>query len=236
MNSSEQYYREILYPLQDGVMSIINKLNTPFFLTGGTALSRQYTNHRFSDDLDLFVNSDASYHEWVEKIFQELFNNEVNSGIIIDRSSIQRLKDFSQLFVSMKDKPEAQLKIELVNDVAAHFGDFEFHRSLGKIDSWRNILSNKLAALFRFEPKDISDIWSLARLKKFSWKEIVREAKMKEAGIEPDVLYTVMRSFPVEQLDLVKWVVKPDYVILRKELEMIANDIFYGSENSLYRT
>ncbi|MEW6062122.1 MAG: nucleotidyl transferase AbiEii/AbiGii toxin family protein, partial [Bacteroidota bacterium] len=191
MNSYEQYYREILYPLQDGVMSIINKLNTPFFLTGGTALSRQYSNHRFSDDLDLFVNSDASYQEWVEKIFRALFNSEVNSGITIGRSSIRRLKDFSQVFVSMKDRPEAQLKIELVNDVAEHFGDFEFHPTLGKIDSWRNILSNKVAALFRparlrrsggFEPKDISDmrsilrIWSLARLKNFSWKEIVREA------------------------------------------------------------
>lgn len=236
MNSYEQYYREILYPLQDGVMSIINKLNTPFFLTGGTALSRQYSNHRFSDDLDLFVNSDASYQEWVEKIFRALFNSEVNSGITIGRSSIRRLKDFSQVFVSMKDRPEAQLKIELVNDVAEHFGDFEFHPTLGKIDSWRNILSNKVAALFRFEPKDISDIWSLARLKNFSWKEIVREAKQKEAGVEPDTLYTIIRSFPVEQLDLVKWVVKPDYLVLRKELEMIASDIFYGSENSLHRT
>lgn len=45
-----------------------------------------------------------------------------------------------------------------------------------------------------------------------------------------------VRSFPVEQLDLVKWVVKPDYLVLRKELEMIASDIFYGSENSLHRT
>lgn len=39
MNSCEKWYRENLYPSQDGMMSIIKKLNTPFYLTGGTALS-----------------------------------------------------------------------------------------------------------------------------------------------------------------------------------------------------
>ena len=32
------YYEESLYPLQDGVMNIISKCGTRFFLTGGTAL------------------------------------------------------------------------------------------------------------------------------------------------------------------------------------------------------
>jgi predicted nucleotidyltransferase component of viral defense system len=32
-----------------------NAAGTPFFLTGGTALSRYYTHHRYSDGLDFFV-------------------------------------------------------------------------------------------------------------------------------------------------------------------------------------
>ena len=43
-----QYYEEKLYPIQDGVMSIVSRCNAHFYLTGGTALSRAYYNHRYS--------------------------------------------------------------------------------------------------------------------------------------------------------------------------------------------
>ncbi|MBW7858763.1 MAG: nucleotidyl transferase AbiEii/AbiGii toxin family protein [Leptonema sp. (in: Bacteria)] len=33
-------------------MKCVSDLKLPFFLTGGTALSRFYLNHRYSDDLD----------------------------------------------------------------------------------------------------------------------------------------------------------------------------------------
>ena len=36
------YYREKLYPFQDGILKIVNDLRLPFYLTGGTALSRFY--------------------------------------------------------------------------------------------------------------------------------------------------------------------------------------------------
>ena len=55
MNVSEKYFEEKLYPLQNGVLNLVQKAETRFFLTGGTALSRYYTHHRYSDDLDLFV-------------------------------------------------------------------------------------------------------------------------------------------------------------------------------------
>lgn len=56
MNVSGKYYEKSLYPLQNGVLSIVqNAAGTPFFLTGGTALSRYYTHHRYSDGLDFFV-------------------------------------------------------------------------------------------------------------------------------------------------------------------------------------
>lgn len=46
------FYTNILYPLQDKVLKIIERANSPFYLTGGTALSRFYYPIRFSDDLD----------------------------------------------------------------------------------------------------------------------------------------------------------------------------------------
>ena len=49
MISSAEYYTENLYPFQDGVLKHVNELATPFYLTGGTALSRHYFKHRFKE-------------------------------------------------------------------------------------------------------------------------------------------------------------------------------------------
>ena len=47
-----EFYFTKLYPLQDRVLRVINGLDTGFYLTGGTASSREYLHHRFSDDID----------------------------------------------------------------------------------------------------------------------------------------------------------------------------------------
>ncbi len=113
------------------------------------------------------------------------------------------------------------------------YGVLEENSILGKIDSCRNILSNKLSALFRFDPKDIVDIWIISRNNKFNWKDILSEAKSKEAGIEPEVIFNIIKSFPIDQLDYIKWVHKPDYTLFKSNLHKIAEDIFWGKENSL---
>ena len=52
--SYSDYYEANLYKLQDGVLNVVKNSNAPFYLTGGTALSRAYYNHRYSDDLDFY--------------------------------------------------------------------------------------------------------------------------------------------------------------------------------------
>jgi hypothetical protein len=54
-----QYYNKVLYPLQNEVFPVFE--GSPFYLTGGTALSRGYYNHRYSDDLDYFVNDHPDF-------------------------------------------------------------------------------------------------------------------------------------------------------------------------------
>jgi len=93
-----------------------------------------------------------------------------------------------------------------VYDVSSHYGSFEWDDTLGKVDSWRNILSNKVSALYRVEAKDVVDLWNLAKLKCFNWSEIVREASSKEAGIDPLVIYDLLKSFPKEELSSIKWI------------------------------
>jgi len=44
----------------------VEKLPVDFYLTGGTVLSRAYLNHRYSDDLDFFVNQNPNFEKQVE--------------------------------------------------------------------------------------------------------------------------------------------------------------------------
>ena len=50
MNESEAYYEEILYPLQNGVLTTLAACEAPFYLTGGTALHRHYFGFRERGD------------------------------------------------------------------------------------------------------------------------------------------------------------------------------------------
>lgn len=50
-----------LYPLQDQILNLLSRVESDFYLTGGTALSRHYLNHRFSDDLDFFFNRSVNF-------------------------------------------------------------------------------------------------------------------------------------------------------------------------------
>ena len=68
--ANPSFYFDVLYPLQDRVIQVINIADTEFYLTGGTAASRGYLQHRFSDDLDYFVNDNSRFGLWVEKSFK----------------------------------------------------------------------------------------------------------------------------------------------------------------------
>lgn len=229
----EKYYEEKLYPLQNGVLNIVSSAKTPFFLTGGTALSRYYTCHRYSDDLDFFVVRHTGYHKFVDTILEGLIAGEGKGFFRIEHDSLSRSEAHTQLYISACEADEIILKIEFVNDVAQHYGELITDPLLGRVDSIRNILSNKLTALFRSEPKDVADIYAIALEREIDWREIVTEAKTKEAGADPDVLHDILRSFPLEQLNRIKWIDRPDFEVFGNGLKRIAEDILYGRKSLL---
>ena len=55
MLPTHTFYFEQLYPLQDLALALFQQQDTGFYLTGGTAVSRVYLHHRFSDDQ--FINT-----------------------------------------------------------------------------------------------------------------------------------------------------------------------------------
>ena len=66
------FYFEILYPFQDRVLQMLSGLETGFYLSGGTAASRGYLDHRFSDDLGRFVDDDDRFGLWAARVIQGL--------------------------------------------------------------------------------------------------------------------------------------------------------------------
>jgi len=232
MNDYEKYYTTNLYPLQNGVLSLVKKSGTPFFLTGGTALSRFYFNQRYSDDLDFFLANDPQYPSHLKTILSLLSQPNADLQITLDLENITLGESFTRAILTDKTQDGAQLQLDFINDVAKHYGGFQHHPTAGKIDSWQNILSNKLTALFRSEPKDVVDIWVIATHRSFQWQQIITEAKSKEAGIEPELIHEILRSFPVSALNSIKWIKVPDETKFMTDIQVIAEDIFFGRANS----
>ena len=192
----------LLYPLQDEVLRVLRGLETGLYLTGGTAASRGYLNHRYSDDLDLFVNDDPQFLLWAERLIQGLSGHGTWSVQILLRE---------QRFVRLNLVAETtQLKIELVNDVPAHVGEITMHPVLGRLDSAENILANKVTALVdREEPKDFADIWGFCRRLGLSLAAALEGAQSKAAGIFPADLARLLCTAETSDWQLVRWIEAP---------------------------
>jgi predicted nucleotidyltransferase component of viral defense system len=86
MNSSGAGYTR-LYNLQDRFLQWFVSLDLPFYLTGGTALGRFYLNHRYSNDLDFFVNNDPFFNDHISTIRKNLekqFTVDIHNSLFSD--------------------------------------------------------------------------------------------------------------------------------------------------------
>lgn len=200
MANSRSFYFDTLYPFQDQVIRVINQADTGFYLTGGTAASRGYLHHRFSDDLDYFVNDDSRFGLWVERIIQAL-GAERAVNVLMKEERFARLNIIQEQF---------SLKIELINDVPARVGDVLVHPILGKLDNPENILANKITALLdRDEPKDLADIWGFCCVKGFSITTAITSAQSKAAGVFPADLGRALCSVQKSDWEAVRWIQAP---------------------------
>ena len=224
MNSSKKDYNK-LYLLQDKFLAWWQTLGLPFYLTGGTALGRFYLNHRFSEDLDFFINSGIRYQYYIAEL-----KNKITSNFSVNIQQSLFTDDFTRFFITEDD---TFLKIGLVNDVGYYVGN-PFIYKYGIIDTPINILSNKLTALVdRDEPKDIFDIIHLSLNYSFNWLDIFNHAKQKAVINEIDVEQRLI-SFPIEWLENVNWLkASPDIGTSRLKLHQIADDFLLGKPNSL---
>ncbi|MBE0663715.1 MAG: nucleotidyl transferase AbiEii/AbiGii toxin family protein [Bacteroidales bacterium] len=225
MQPSPKYYERILYPLQDKVLKALNELDTGFYLTGGTALSRAYLSHRYSDDLDFFLNQAEDFHLQVQKSVDTLranFHDKVEVTLTADT--------FVRIFIN---EPDASLKLEFVNDVSFRHGEPIETVLYKRTDNPRNILSNKIGALSRREAKDLVDIIEIARKYPFNWKEVIAEAKMKDMWVDESEVILIINEFPISRLEEIKWIQAYNPEQFKQDITIVLNDLFTGRDNSL---
>lgn len=212
-----EFYNTNLYPLQDRVLQIGEKINTKFYLTGGTALSRAWLQHRYSDDLDFFLNNDAAFSEEVNKMLQGLT---AHFG-----QKLQRLIDTSGFHRWVITDEDIHLKVEFVNDV-----DFRKGRPVKTIlfyqtDTVENIASNKISALSRNEPKDIADLLFIEKRYAPHWPAIIQDAKEKEISVNEVEVASTLGTYNVELLKKLRWTSFPDLKLCQNLLSSMAEKI-----------
>lgn len=200
---TRDFFFEVLYPLQDRVLRVLSGLDTGFYLSGGTAASRGYLHHRFSDDLGLFVNDDQQFALWADRLILAL---ERQGGWKVAVSL--REQRFVRLSLT---EAGVVLKIEMINDVPSHIGAFRDDPLLGRIDSPENILANKVTALMdRNEPKDLADVWGFCCRLGLPLASAIEGAGSKAAGIFPADVARRLCVVTRDDWKLVRWIEPPD--------------------------
>jgi predicted nucleotidyltransferase component of viral defense system len=222
----KNYYQNILYPLQDKVLRILEKLPVDFYLTGGTALSRAYLDHRYSDDLDFFTNQNSKFEHQVEIFIEAIKFEKIKFEISVTGDS------FTRLFVHEKNHV---IKIDFVNDVAYRTGNPIPTRLFYKTDNIPNILSNKLTALSRHSAKDVVDLVYIGLNYNFNWVEMIKEASEKDIWINAVEAAKILDGFPMDKLQEISWIsTPPDLNAFEKHLHILIRDLLLGLQNSLY--
>jgi hypothetical protein len=213
----EDYFTR-LYPLQDAVLAAFSRAETEFYLTGGTAASRGYLSHRFSDDLDLFVNDEPRFGLWADRLVAAAASNPAWTVTVGLRDA-----RFVRFAVSSGG---LTLKIELVNDVPSRVGQVSLHPVLGRLDAAENILANKLTALAdRQEPKDLADVWGFCTRMGLSVGRALEGAQGKAAGLFPVDLARVLLSATRADWELVRWIEPPPVDRFVKDLHRLGEEL-----------
>ncbi len=212
------YYLDILYPLQDEVLATISSVETGLYLSGGTAISRGYLHHRFSEDLDLFADDASDFRLWSARLIDVLA---VNVHWHLD--VMQKEERLVRMALTT---PQTVLKIELINDVPSRIGTIGHHPVLGRLDCTENLLANKISALIdRDESKDMADIWGLCIKLGMPLKPAIEGAQGKAAGIFVPDCARALCSANESDWEAVLWQNGPSVSDFLKDVHRLGEDL-----------
>jgi len=219
----DDYYQNILYPLQDRILKLISPLPVDFYLTGGTVLSRVYLHHRYSDDLDFFANNINDFKNQVDRVIKAFRAMSVSFEVALADES------YARIFIH---EGKFSIKIDLINDVSFRSGQAGATSLFIRTDNIYNILSNKLTALSRYAAKDVVDIVYISENQSFDWENVFQDANEKDVWVNPINAAEILEKFPVEQLHDIAWIGEPPSSLwFTDRLKGIIRGIIEGSDN-----
>lgn len=185
----------ILTPLQNKFLDEFFTHTQEFYLTGGTALSAYFLEHRYSEDLDLFTRQDEAFSE-VESLV-----GLVCSRLQHEHIPVRITPTFKHIRIGTSGNP-----------VTLHFSreytiQIQPTKSFGRIivDSMEDITTNKIcAALGRTELKDLIDLYFLHQ-SSYTIPQYFAAAQKKDGGLSPETLAYTFSLFKIEEI--------PDFMI-----------------------
>lgn len=211
----------VLTPQQKALLQEFTKteLRNAFRLTGGTALSAFYLEHRLSDDLDFFSLEKIPFY-----ITEEFLKN------IDFIKNIIHTKQFDRNIFNLGLKDNTVLKVEFTHYPLKNLEEALIIDSL-RIDSFLDIAVNKLCAIAdRFEAKDYIDVYCILKNGSLSLNElmVLAEKKCEIKGISY-ILKSRLLQMPegIENISLKVDVKKQDIKNLFEKLvkDVVANEI-----------
>lgn len=188
--------------LQDDFLTIFFKspLANHFYLTGGTALTRYYFQHRESIDLDLFTNNQTQDFAQVNQIVLGIFHT-------LDLQITSQVNTDTYIQYIVSDASGIIFKVDLVKDIPIHFGHFNVNNGV-RVDSLENIGSNKVLAVFgRTDAKDFIDLYWILHQTDLKFNDLYRLAQEKDLGLSE--LYLAYALQNIENIHLFPQMLKP---------------------------
>lgn len=178
-----------------------------YYLTGGTALSEFYLQHRYSDDLDLFTRKQRSLREDFER-FREML---ITAEFVVTAQSVG--EEYARFFVAVEGQEEASLKVEFAKDAGAMMAPPTIHGRV-IVDSFEDIAVNKICAILNRQPaesKDFCDLFFILKESRYSLEYLLGRAREKEAALDAEegLLGFATMLLAVEEFILLPRMIKP---------------------------
>ena len=181
------------------------KYSDKFYLTGGTALSEYYLQHRLSDDMDLFTSVDGMINKFSDNFMKEFEKEKYKIKLLRSHSTFKE-------FVIEKKLP---LRIHLAQDSPFRFEPPIKTQENIFVDSLIDLATNKLLTIFgRYEIRDYVDIFFIVKEKKYDMPTLVQKSKEKDPGL--DEYYLSLSFNKIRELIEKKYL---ERVILLKKIE-----------------
>jgi predicted nucleotidyltransferase component of viral defense system len=196
--------KDVLSALQWDFLSFFFQGAPAFFLTGGTALSAFYLQHRYSEDLDLFTLDNDAFDR------VPLYVADTAKKLTASVTSIQTAPQFRRYRLS---RNRESVIVDFVKEVVPQISDVKNRFEGIVVDTLEDIIVNKICTVVsRAEIKDYIDLYFLARAG-YPLEKFIQQAQQKDAGVSQAMVAYLLSEFRLSKV--------PDFMIVPISLEEV---------------